>query len=191
MGVAFTADKATIFCKSAVLTHSLRAPQFAARQNSQTKHPLNGYDIMVCGNPHDPISKANKLLGSLFLMKGDFEKTITDAQLGTRSQHGFTAFFKSNRNIAKVVAAYRNIADGNPVIVSGRRAAGRGDWAPQLVFLCINDGDTMAAPILAQCRQRNLELVFIKPGIEGSWYVRSSLMISAMTHSRARTWDRM
>ena len=153
---------------AAALSHYLRTPQLSACQNPQTESiRWNGYDIMLCGNPHDPIGKANKLLGFLFAMKEEVEKLITDAQLGTRSQHGFTAFFKSNRNIAKVVAAYRNIADGNPVIVSGGRAAGRGNWTPQPVFMCINKGDAMTAPILAQCRQRNLEPVFIKPGIEG------------------------
>ena len=127
----------------------------------------NGYDINDCGDPQSPTSKGNWLLGFLFQMRPHLEQVIADAQLGTRSKHGYAAFFKSATNIRKVTAAYQRLLDAQPIIVDEDRVSttlGR-TRTPQPLLLCVNDGDAERAALMFQCNAQMSPMI-IWPGTE-------------------------
>ena len=82
----------------------------------------NGYEVHKCGDYRDRNSKTTYVVGFLTLMRAELEKLVADAKLGTHSSHGFAAFFKSNRNINKVVRTLEPLIDAHPVLVSEERA---------------------------------------------------------------------
>lgn len=130
---------------------------------------FNGYDIINCGNARNKTSKAVRLLGFLSQMKIQLERVVADAKLGTRSQHGYTAFFKSNRNIRKVTTAFQSLVDPLPIIVSEERVAENWERSrtPQPAFLCINENDDRTAAIMEECKSGPLsKIALIWPGTE-------------------------
>ena len=151
---------------SAPASAAPQAPELFTRELVEG-YLFEGYNILLCGDLGNRTEKANKLLGFLQAMKLELEKLMDDAKLGTRSKHGFAAFFKSDRNINQVIARYQNIVKGHPVIVSEARAAAtRGDRTPQPVFICVNEDDSRTAKALEHCKQRPTEIVLIEPGVE-------------------------
>ncbi|KAL8722744.1 MAG: hypothetical protein Q9181_007424, partial [Wetmoreana brouardii] len=84
-------------------------------------------------------------------MKPHLQGVIDDARRGTRSQHGYAAFFKSNINIRKVITKYQSLVDPDPVIVSEERAKIIGTRTPQPRFQCINEGDPKTADVMETC----------------------------------------
>lgn len=151
---------------SAPASATPQAPELFTRELVEG-YRFEGYNIILCGDPGDRATKANKLLAFLYTMKLEIEKLMDDAKLGTHSKHGFAAFFKSDRNINQVIARYQIIVEGGPVIVSEARAAAiRGDRTPQPVLICVNEGDSRTAYVLEQCKKRPTEIVLIEPGVE-------------------------
>ncbi|KAL8836537.1 MAG: hypothetical protein Q9170_002892 [Blastenia crenularia] len=99
----------------------------------------NGYEVFGCGDYRDSASKASRVLDFLAHFKPSLEQLIADAQQGTRSQHGFAAFFKSNRNIRKVVSTLRPLVDAYPVILDEKVARMLGTHTQQPGFHCIDE----------------------------------------------------
>ncbi|CAF9914086.1 MAG: hypothetical protein HETSPECPRED_001748 [Heterodermia speciosa] len=126
---------------------------------------FNNYDIAFCGDPHDATSDASRLMGFLAAMKTQLERLIADAQLGTHSSR-YTAFFKSNRNVQKVIAQLRNLIDGNPVIVTEPRVDATGSRTPQPKLICISEAYPEAAVWMAECATRSADPVFLWLGTE-------------------------
>ncbi|KAL8692431.1 MAG: hypothetical protein Q9224_003959, partial [Gallowayella concinna] len=112
----------------------------------------NGYSISNCGNVHDKPPEIHALLAFLHRMKPQLERVIKDSQQGTRSLHGYSAFFKSDRNIRKVAAAYQQMVDASPIIVSAERAKVIGKRTPQPLFRCLKEGDPNTTKIMDGCK---------------------------------------
>lgn len=112
---------------------------------------FNGYHIYDCGSPQAMPPKLNALLGFLFQMKPHLQGVINDARQGTRSQHGYTAFFKSSINMRRVIAAYQRLVDAAPVIVHEERAKIIGTHTPQPKFQCINENDPNTEDVMELC----------------------------------------
>lgn len=66
----------------------------------------NGWEIAGCGKVELMPPKLEYILRFLLRLKPGLEAVIADARLGTRSPHGYTAFFKSATNIRKVILQY-------------------------------------------------------------------------------------
>ena len=129
----------------------------------------NGYEIHNCGHPGNKHSKTNLLLGFLSQMKPQLERVIADAQKGVRSQHGYAAFFKSNRNIGKVERIFQNLVDANPIIVKEERVeyTALRTRTPQPRFRCVNEGELAMASIIEKCTAHPLRTpLIIWPGSE-------------------------
>ena len=140
-------------------------------QIGENVYQFNGYDISECGSPHDPKSKAKYILGFLFQMKSQLERVIADARLGTHSEHGYAAFFKSNRNIRKVIAMFERLVDATPIIVDEDRVplTSAKTRTPQPQLKCFNEADVKNAAVLQACNkspQKDRQLVLILPGTE-------------------------
>ena len=129
----------------------------------------NGYDLYDCGDPRNITSKANKMLFFLGEMKPQLKKLIADAQQGTRSQHGFAAFFKSDHNIGKVVRTFEPLVEAYPIIVDEERVSRTVGHSrtPQPVLMCINEGDNQTATTMKACMTGSLTTpLIISPGKE-------------------------
>lgn len=128
----------------------------------------DGYEVNNCGDPGVKTSKASRLLGFLSQMKPYLELVIADAQQGTRSKHGYAAFFKSNVNMRKVVSAYLLLVDASPILVDEERAQNTSSRTPQPRLMCINEGDPRTADIMRGCNQGHpmQHPVIIWPGTE-------------------------
>ncbi|KAL8639521.1 MAG: hypothetical protein Q9226_008861 [Calogaya cf. arnoldii] len=114
----------------------------------------NGWVISGCGTSEGLMTpKLNSILGFLFQIKPHIEAVIADAKLGTRSSHGYTAFFKSNTNMRAVINKYQALLDVSPVIVSAERAKFIGTHTPQPSFQCIKEDDPESADIMARCNR--------------------------------------
>ena len=130
---------------------------------------FHGYDIYDCGDPWNISSKANKMIFFLGEMRPQLKKLIADAQQGTRSQHGFAAFFKSDRNIGKVVRTFEALVEAHPIIVDEERVSMtvRHSRTPQPVFMCINEGDDQTTKLMKACMTNSLTTpLIISPGKE-------------------------
>ena len=126
---------------------------------------FNNYNITYCGDPHDATSRASRLMGFLAAMKTQLERLVADAQLGTHSSR-YAAFFKSNRNVQKVIAQLRNLIDGNPVIVAESRAESAGSRTLQPKLVCISKANPETAVWMAECEARLGDPVFSLLGTE-------------------------
>ena len=132
-------------------------PIAAISPRQPTKVPervrFHNYNLVFCGDPHDVISYASRLMRFLTAMKAQLERLRADAQLGTHSSR-YTAFFKSNHNIYKVIGQLRNLIDGNPVIVSQSRVKDAGSWTPQPMLICVSETNPQTASWMAECKKR-------------------------------------
>ncbi|KAL8848582.1 MAG: hypothetical protein Q9221_006415 [Calogaya cf. arnoldii] len=114
----------------------------------------NGWEVSRCGTPEGLMTpELNSILGFLFQHKPHLEAVIADAKLGTRSSHGYTAFFKSNTNMRTVINKYQALLDVSPVIVSAERAKVIGTHTPQPRFQCVKADDPESAGIMARCNR--------------------------------------
>ena len=130
---------------------------------------FHGYDLYDCGDPSDITSKANKMLFFLGEMRSQLKKLIADAQKGTRSQHGFAALFKTDRNIGKVVRTFEPLVEAYPIIVDEDRVSRTVGHSrtPQPVLMCINEGDDQTATTMKACMTGSLTTpLIISPGKE-------------------------
>ena len=126
-----------------------------------------GYLIHNCGTPHDASSQANQVLRFVFKLQAILQNVIADTQQGTRSRHGFAAFFKSNSNIPNVENALRSVLIGRPIIISAERAASdQGPRNRRPTLMCINEDDEKTAHILADCKEIGTGPLAIWPGTE-------------------------
>ena len=82
------------------------------------------------------------------------QKILLDAQSGTRSRHGFRAFFKTNKAIKPVRRIFEDIANNKAVTVSADRAARLGTATATPRFACLKQGDAATAHLLEECRRR-------------------------------------
>ncbi|KAI4192859.1 MAG: hypothetical protein LQ346_004125 [Caloplaca aetnensis] len=112
----------------------------------------NGWMISGCGEGKVVTPKLNEILIFLFDMKSHLEAVVADVKLGTRSSHGFPAFFKTSTNIRTVMNKYRQLLDVNPVIVDADRARELGTRTPQPTFHCLKKDDPESADMMAQCQ---------------------------------------
>ena len=127
---------------------------------------FNNYELIYCGDPYDNTSSASSLIRFLTGMKSQLELLTADAQLGTHSSR-FTAFFKSNRNVPKVVAQLRNLIDGNPVIVAESRVRYAGSRTPQPKLVCLSESHPKAAASWrANCQNRPNQVMYAWGGTE-------------------------
>ncbi|KAL8902411.1 MAG: hypothetical protein Q9207_004746 [Kuettlingeria erythrocarpa] len=131
----------------------------------------NGWMISGCGGGAQGMTpELSDILLFLFDMKPNLEAVIADARLGTRSPHGFTAFFKTSTNIRTVVNRYRQVLEVGPVIVSAERAKVIGTRTPQPTFQCIKENDPETADMTEGCNRIpfHYPVIFI-PRTERLW----------------------
>ena len=128
----------------------------------------NGYHIHNCGNPTNQTSRAYHLLGFLSYMKPQLERIIADARQGRNSKHGYTAFFKTNVNIRKVVHIFESLVDAKPIIVSKERAklTYQGSRTPQPMLQCTSEGDAASVVAWELCKSPNKMPIKAGPGTE-------------------------
>lgn len=97
------------------------------------------YLIHLC-NSGEPNSNASYLQDLLPQIYVNLQAVIADARLGTASNRGYGAFFKTNHNIQEVVRVYEAMAAGTNVLI--RSIPGRqlpGLVAARPTFVCVND----------------------------------------------------
>ncbi|KAL8880644.1 MAG: hypothetical protein Q9192_007975 [Flavoplaca navasiana] len=103
--------------------------------------------------------KLNDILAFFVILKPGLEAVIADARQGLRSQHGYTAFFKSATKIRQVILRYQALVDVNPVIVSPERAKVINTHTAQPRFQCINESDPKTAETMEQCKRINQPMI--------------------------------
>ena len=145
-------------------------PPIAAISSRQTVNEpgwvrFNNYNLVFCGDPRNATSYASTLMHLLTVMKPQLERLAADAQLGTHSSR-YTAFFKSNRNVHKLINQLRNLIDVNPVIVDASRAKTAGSWTPEPKLICITETNPHTAAWMDECRKRPNEPAFLWLGTE-------------------------
>ncbi|KAF6237495.1 hypothetical protein HO173_004385 [Letharia columbiana] len=112
------------------------------------------YQILLCGAGQTD-SKAAKLQALLPLIWQNLQVAIQDVKKGTTSQHGYTAFFKTDTNQAAVTDLFHKISAGDPVPVSADRATRLGSPTASPTFACMEEGDAFTAHLYAECLARN------------------------------------
>lgn len=88
-------------------------------------------------------------------MKSQFERVIVDVRFDTHSQHDYTAFFKSNRNIDKIIAIFQKLVDVFSIIVNEDRVLliAKRIRTSQSNLLCLNEIDVKNAFFLRACNE--------------------------------------
>lgn len=110
------------------------------------------YLIHLC-NSGQRSSNAAYLQDLLPQIYSNLQAVIADAQLGTASEHGYGAFFKTDDNIQDVIKVYEGIAAGTDILTpsnpgdphSGLEYARPG-------FVCMND-ITQTGAIYSECME--------------------------------------
>ncbi|KAI4246944.1 MAG: hypothetical protein L6R42_009743 [Xanthoria sp. 1 TBL-2021] len=149
----FTISTAHVINPSRNVLSSRQQVQVDIRHVDADTVSFNGWEISGCGTPQNMEPKLNGILSFLFKIKPHLEAVVADAQLGTRSSHGYTAFFKTSANVRKVISKYQALVDVNPVLVSAERAKVIGTRTPQPRFQCINENDPGTADTMDQCNR--------------------------------------
>lgn len=123
-------------CLASALTTSV----FAQGTNPNEDLIKSGnYNIQNCDAGKSG-SMAEELQTLLPMIKKNLQAVRNDAALGTKSQHGFSALFKSDANIDHVSATYRRMALGFPVNLPPPRPGSRRNPALSIAsptILCI------------------------------------------------------
>lgn len=103
------------------------------------------YEILFCG-AGAPNSKTSQLQNGLPHILTLLQAVIADVKLGTKSPHGFAAFFKTNDNIATVQKVFQTIIDGPNV--------GLDDTNP--LFACADPNQDLTKKVYADCLNRRI-----------------------------------
>ncbi len=135
-----------------------------ARQNSNVNLALlraqyqendvassGNYNMIFCNANGEGDTRARALKALLPLFQAQLDQLLLDAQLGTRSPHGFEALFKSRRNKKIVKSVFQKIRNAADIPLSDKRAAHLGKARAALMFVCIEPGDEKTAELLANC----------------------------------------
>ncbi|KAL8682177.1 MAG: hypothetical protein Q9224_006799, partial [Gallowayella concinna] len=119
---------------------------------------FRGWDITGCVN--DPVqgAKRYRLMNFLALLKPHVEAVIADAQKGTGSAHGYSAFFKTATSVRKVVAKYQPLLDASPIILGDARSKELGIKIAPPRFLCVNESNPEHADVMALCNHSFFDL---------------------------------
>ena len=88
------------------ITSSGEQVQMNMRYIDRNTVSYNGWTISGCGSIPAMTEELNGVLGFLFQIKPHLEALIADVNLGTRSSHGYTAFFRTSTNIRTVMNKY-------------------------------------------------------------------------------------
>lgn len=97
------------------------------------------YLIRHC-NYGEADSEASYLQGLLRQINLHLENVIADAQLGTGSSKGYSAFFKSNENVHEVMRVYKQMAAGEDIMVPSILNASILETKPaRPTFVCVAD----------------------------------------------------
>ncbi|KAL9135213.1 MAG: hypothetical protein Q9175_003597 [Cornicularia normoerica] len=112
------------------------------------------YQILLCG-AGQPDSKAARLQALLPLIWQNLQIAIQDVKKGTASQHGYTAFFKSNANQAAVMDLFQKVSAGDAIPISADRAMRLGSLTASPSFACMAEGDSFTAHLYAECLARS------------------------------------
>jgi len=110
------------------------------------------YNMIFCNADGHGDTKARALKALLPMFEAQLDQLLLDAQLGTRSIHGYEALFKSRRNKKIVNSVFQKIRNADVVPLSAKRGAhlGGGTSAAPM-FVCIEPGDERTAELLAHC----------------------------------------
>ena len=97
------------------------------------------YMIHLC-NSEEPNSNASYLQELLPQIYSNVQAVIADARLGTASQRGYGAFFKTDENVDEVIRVFQNIAAGTDVMIEAVPGRGLpGLLAARPTLVCIHD----------------------------------------------------
>lgn len=97
------------------------------------------YLIRHC-NYGEPNSEASYLQSLLRQINIHLRDVIADAELGTASNKGYSAFFKSNENVHEVMRVYKAMAAEEDVIVPSLwNASTPGTKPARPTFVCVDD----------------------------------------------------
>lgn len=115
-------------------------------ENRQTFEPYSDdwvasttYLIRKC-NYGEANSEASYLQGLLRQINLHLEDVIADAQLGTGSNKGYSAFFKTNENVHEVLRVYKQMAVQEDILVPSILNASTLEPKPaRPTFVCVND----------------------------------------------------
>ncbi|KAL8920962.1 MAG: hypothetical protein Q9208_005988 [Pyrenodesmia sp. 3 TL-2023] len=131
----FHARRLVLVC--AVLTGSYALPQHRYDHKAYDVTSNGNYLIKRCGKGI-PGGKAEQLVSLLQEIAADLPSIITEAEDGTKSIHGFKAFFTSDSSIPPVTHYYSNITSSAPVLIAGVQPE-------PVTFICLEYGDPFTA----------------------------------------------
>lgn len=106
------------------------------------------YEILFCG-AGQPNSKASQLQWIIPHALTNLRRVIDDAKHGTKSTHGFAAFFKTNDNIATVQKVFQDIIDAHKIGLDNTNPAfvcadPNQDLTKRAYAACLNGGQPLA-----------------------------------------------
>lgn len=110
------------------------------------------YEILFCG-AGQPNSKASQLQPIISHALTNLRMVIDDAKHGTKSTHGFAAFFKTNDNIATVQKVFQDIIDAHNIGLDNNNPA----------FVCPDPNRDLTKNAYAACFKGG------KPNVQFSW----------------------
>ncbi|KAI4124766.1 MAG: hypothetical protein LQ347_005605 [Umbilicaria vellea] len=98
------------------------------------------YEILFCG-AGKPDSKALRLQSIITHTMTHLQAVLDDVKLGTKSTHGFAAFFKTNNNIATVQKVFQAILDAHNIGIDNTNP----------VFACADPNEDLTKKTYADC----------------------------------------
>lgn len=120
-----------------------------AQAQTQDYVSSGNYQILFCG-AGSPDSKASQLQGIIPNTLHRIQALLADVKLGTRSTHGFAAFFKTNDNIPTVQKVFQTMLDAPKV--------GLDQTKP--IFACTDPNNDLTKSVDANClKWQNVPLV--------------------------------
>lgn len=110
------------------------------------------YNMIYCDADGHGETKARALKALLPMFQAQLDQLLLDAQLGTRSPHGYEALFKSRRSKKIVKYVFQKIRNADVIPLSEKRAAHLGKATAAPIFVCIEPGDQRTTSLLANCK---------------------------------------
>lgn len=98
------------------------------------------YEILFCG-AGTPGSKASVLQSIIPHTLANLQAVLDDVKLGTKSTHGFAAFFKTNDNIATVQKVFQAMIDAHNIGIDNTNP----------VFACADPKEDLTKKTYADC----------------------------------------
>lgn len=129
----------------AVVTGSRALPQNRYDPKANDVANNGNYLIKRCGKGI-PGGKAEQLVSLFQEIGADLSSIVTAAEDGTKSIHGFRAFFTSDNSISPVTHYYTNISSSAPVLIAGVQPK-------QVTFICLEYGDPFTAWVYRDLRK--------------------------------------